>query len=128
MSFGSGIAGYAKRTKLGIDEAVVAINSKLSRDIILATPIDTGRARGNWIATIGSPSSESSDSTNVSSALSNSQSIANESAGKVFYLANNLPYIHRLEYNSWSTQAPNGMVRVSLQNIKSLLRKFSESR
>ena len=31
--------------------------------------------------------------------------------GGVTFMANNLPYAHRLEFEGWSRQAPEGMVR-----------------
>jgi hypothetical protein len=37
--------------------------------------------------------------------------------GNVWYLTNNLPYIARLEFDSWSTQAREGMVRISLREL-----------
>ena len=147
MSFGKGLSAYAARTKLSIDDAVIAINSKAADLIISRTPRDTGRAKGNWIPTISTPSSDITDNTDEAMAKSQSNLVASQSAGKVFYIANNLPYIRVLEYgeyptpvklgtwdkehqiyevrsiNGYSYQAPNGMVRLTLQEIKSFIVK-----
>ncbi|MCK9532605.1 MAG: HK97 gp10 family phage protein [Gammaproteobacteria bacterium] len=122
MSFGKGLSAYAARTKLSIDDAVIAINSKAADLIISRTPRDTGRAKGNWIPTISIPSSDITDNTDEAMAKSQSNLVASQSAGKVFYIANNLPYIVPLEYG-WSKQAPGGMVRLTIQEIKSFIIK-----
>lgn len=125
MSFASDLANYAKKTKLGIDKAVVAINAQITTDIIENTPADTGRAKGNWFASFEASSNETTESTH--SQLNDALAKANNSAGKVFYLTNNLPYINRLEYG-WSKQAPSGMVRVSIKNANKALREFKTTK
>lgn len=86
--------------------------------VIKKTPIKTGRARGNWSASIGEYSHsfnfEMSDKTGATT-TSKAVSVANQSeAGNVTYLVNNLPYIRPLEYGS-SKQAPQGMVRLTVE-------------
>ena len=126
MNFLADIQRYAKKANLNMNDAVVAINSKITSDIIDATPVDSGRARGNWYATIGNYSNEvdldKKDKSGMST-ISKAQKIANGSAGVVFYLTNNLPYIYEIEYHGWSKiKAPKGMVRISIKNMKSALK------
>lgn len=128
-SFAGGIANYAKKTKLSIDDSVVAINSELMGLVMEKTPVLSGRLVSNWTPSFGTPSNETTDSTNASGAKTKVQSMAKSSAGKVFYLTNNLPYSHRIEYFGWSkVKAKKGMVRISLLEIQSSLRKFSSSK
>ena len=93
-----------------VNDKIRAATSEVFSNIIQMTPVDTGRARGNWQCTIGSPFVGQDDSGNVMKA----QSVIPRHAGSVVYLTNNVPYIGRLEYDAHSRQAPNGMVRVSV--------------
>lgn len=96
----------------------------LSSRIIKRSPVDSGRFRGNWQATIGSPASGqlSSIDSNGSATSANAANVANRlEAGSIFYLTNNLPYGERLEYG-YSKQAPAGMVRVTLAEYEKILR------
>lgn len=124
MSFSSDIANYAKKTGLGIDKAVVAICADLSMAIIKDTPVDKGTLRGNWYASIGSPSSSKDDDRRANEAIADTQSTAQKASGTVFYLTNNLAYAHRIEYENWSKKAPTGMVRRNVEIIKTKLSLF----
>jgi hypothetical protein len=116
-----------------MDEVVRGTLLDLSKRIVLRTPVGNpslwqgppppgytgGQARGNWQASIGSPASGTTtaiDKTGTPTITS----IAGEThkaPGNVFFLTNNAPYIGRLEFDSWSTQAAEGMVRVSLREL-----------
>jgi hypothetical protein len=90
-----------------------------------------GRARNNWFASVSVPSSSVTDKPDKTGkgVLQIAKAKAKESVGGVFYLTNNLPYIRRLEYEGWSTQAPAGMVRVTLREVKNhLMRAVIEAR
>ena len=80
--------------------------------IIRMTPVDTGRARSNWFIglTIGSEVS-SSNKTRGNSYVN--KELPGDLLNNKVFLYNNLPYIEALEFGH-STQAPKGMVRVSL--------------
>ena len=129
MSFSADIARYAKKVGLETDEAVVAVCSRLTTLVIEKTPVDSGRARGNYYASIDSYSSATSDSRTESEAVADGLSKARQASGKIFTLTNNLPYILKLEYglysgngprtiNGFSTQAPAGMARTSIAELK----------
>jgi len=94
---------------------------ELFKSVILKTPVDTGRARANWTCTISEPSTERVYS-KTDKQGSQTVALAIKKADKAqlgsnIYLSNNLPYIGVLEYGS-SDQAPKGMVRISMQEIK----------
>jgi hypothetical protein len=82
----------------------------------MRTPVDTGRARGNWTATVGHRSAGSTDGVDPigGSTVANAQAVANgwDGNGSIF-LTNNLPYIERLEHGH-SGQAPSGMVGITV--------------
>ena len=92
----------------------------LSSRIIKESPVDTGRFRGNWQASIGSPASATTsrlDSTGAGSINDVAVTLQGLKLGQTFYLANNLPYARRLEYG-YSKQAPSGFLRINLQRVQ----------
>ena len=124
MSFASDVAKFAAKVGKSVDETGRAIALELFGSIIKDTPVDTGRARGNWQTTIDTPSNGEVDRTGSSVALGELGSTAPSFvAGKVIYLSNNLPYIYRLEYDGWSDQAPSGFVRKNVARIQQIVRK-----
>jgi hypothetical protein len=94
--------------KIGID---------LDSAIVLDTPVDTGRARGNWFMSIGAPSDARDDNRldpgggNATAEIVTTFSLAK--LGSVVWMTNNLPYILPLEQGS-SKQSAKGMVDVNL--------------
>jgi len=124
MSFASDIAKFAKKTGQKLDRAIVSACYQISEAIVMGTPVDTGRARGNWIPTVNNPSRSTLtiDDKAGTMALSKIGAVTMNAPGNVYYLVNNLPYIQRLEYG-WSQQFPQGMVRINVQNFQAALRK-----
>lgn len=82
-----------------------------------------GRFRGNWQFSIDSPATEELDhidpsgSETIAALLSQVQALT---VGQTAYVVNNLPYAIPLEYGH-STQAPAGMVRVTLANFQRIV-------
>ena len=100
-----------------VDNKIRAATSEVFSNIIQMTPVDTGRARGNWQCTIGAPFVGEDDTGSVMKA----NSVIPRRAGSVVYLTNNVPYIGKLEYDAHSRQAPAGMVRVSVALFEGVL-------
>jgi hypothetical protein len=87
-----------------------------------------GQAKGNWFASIGSPSKEidrSIRAKNASAPINRDAAIRRAAAGNIYYLSNNLPYIRALEFG-WSTQAPAGMARVTVSEFQQILQKATK--
>lgn len=92
--------------------------------IVSATPVDTGRARGNWIPAIGREQTQPTDDVDKSGTgrLGQTQQLFGNyelADGKIF-ITNNLPYIQRLN-EGHSMQAPAGFVE---QGILAGVRAF----
>lgn len=82
-----------------------------------------GRFRGNWQFSIDSPSTEELDRIDPSGSEAIAALISQVQAltiGQTAYIVNNLPYALPLEYGH-STQAPAGMVRVTLANFQRIV-------
>lgn len=101
-------------------------------DIIKTTPVDTGRARGNWFIDVTLSSKIGGRKANKGASYVVSKTPV-ELLGTKLFLFNNLPYINTLEFggfgdgpktiNGFSKQAPEGMVRLNLMKWPSTLNK-----
>lgn len=114
------------RVNRRIDTVIRKSTIELFGQVIKMTPVDTGRAKGNWQCSVNSPitSEIERDDGSKSQSLSSSKAYSDvvstvPRAGNVVWLSNNVPYIRKLEYGS-SNQAPGGMVRIAIQNFGSV--------
>lgn len=124
MTFASDMAKFAKLTNSSLDETGRAIALELFGSVIKDTPVDTGRARGNWQTSIGTPKESEIDRDGSGPALAEAaRETSKFGMGKLVWLSNNMPYIYRLEFLGWSKQAPSGMARKNVARIQSIVRK-----
>lgn len=87
---------------------------------IMMSPVDSGRFRGNWQTAVGSAPSgtvELLDKEGNTVIAQVSGVVDGMQIGDVIYMVNNLPYAEPLE-NGWSDQAPNGMVKLTVQRFQ----------
>ena len=83
-----------------------------------------GQFRANWMYSIGSPDVSVTDSTDPNGGESMRRATnTNYRLGDKIYISNSLPYAYPLEYEGWSGQAPNGMVRVSVVEFRDFVRQ-----
>ncbi|MEX0469912.1 hypothetical protein V6X73_09255 [Spiribacter sp. 390] len=123
--YNEGIDNIAKKTVLKLSQKIVERTPVGNPDLWDSAPPPGyvgGRARNNWFPSFGEPSNESTEAT-ADESVNRVLAILNQVPGNVFYLTNNLPYIRRLEYDGWSTQAPRGMVRVTLREAQQEIKK-----
>lgn len=125
MSFGGQI-NRARVNLIGFTMKQVrgTLFSLVSR-IIKESPVDTGRFRGNWQASINAPIKTQKQTTDPSGAgsIGNAGSVLQTlDAGETFYLTNNLPYANRLEFG-YSKQAPAGMLRINVERVRAALER-----
>lgn len=81
--------------------------------VILRSPVDTGRFRGNWQTTIGQAATGSIPREDKSGGEAIADILANVGTMlDVVWMVNNLPYADALE-RGWSAQAPQGMFQRS---------------
>lgn len=116
MSLTLDIKRFAGMTEKQADQYVRSICLNLMSQVIVGTPVDTGRARGNWQASIGAPLTNTLETTDKAGAatISAGSGAVKQSTGNIFYLTNNLPYIYRLEFEGHSKQASHGWVRAAV--------------
>ena len=118
-------AEFSKRMEV-IAEGVVENVAKTVRKAALAvdqvavttTPVDTGRARANWLTSVGSPSNHTVPSPGPGSAgqqaIAQGQSVIGAWKGGPIFITNNVEYVVPLDKGS-SAQAPSGMTAAALQ-------------
>jgi hypothetical protein len=107
-----------------LPDQVQALGRKIALDaltgVVFLTPVDTGRAKGNWQVSLDVPAEGVVDVIDRSGlqTISRGQSVIAQATRfpTVIWITNNLPYIDELE-NGSSTQAPNGMVAVTLERL-----------
>lgn len=84
----------------------------LSTDIIMDTPVLSGRLKNNWFPSVNQGTNETTNETS-NEALNRVNSVQFK-LGDTLYLTNNLPYAKRIEFDGWSAKAPAGMVRKNI--------------
>lgn len=121
---------FAKKAGANAELVVRRVGIDVFSSVIRKTPVDTGRARANWTAKVGSPSGVISDAIDKgkygsdpsgASVSKANAALAGFEIGQAIFITNNLPYAQRLE-NGYSTQAPSGMVRLTVVEFNDFVR------
>ncbi len=121
MSFSDDVRRFNEKAVSAHNKITRLATLELFRGVILATPVDKGRARGGWTTSVSAPaaSPERLDPSG-GSAVSEVVEKTPEGAGQVTYLSNDLPYIMALEEGS-SKQAPEGMVKRNMDRVQRMV-------
>jgi hypothetical protein len=123
MSFSGRLKAIQQRQGDEVKNRFAAFAIQLSNAIIKSTPVDTGRASGNWFPDINNTSTSTNETARASDAIANVTTTGTEvKLGDTFTLTNNLPYINGLEYGN-SKQAPQGMVRINVTKFVAAFRR-----
>jgi len=103
--------------------------------VVMRTPVDTGAARQNWLVTINSETDSYDENKTSGNVLAEGGAVIEGAKGDdTIYIQNSVPYIGVLEYGRTnpvknpvkstpegrSSQAPNGMVGVTLAKADQL--------
>lgn len=135
-SLGAAIGRYGKTIEEQTNRVVIEVAIDVAHNVIRSTPVDTGRARSNWVPKVGSPPSHTrnpfapgrhlgiGENGNARAALTNAQTVfaTRKPGGGALYLKNNLPYIARLN-EGYSKQAPSGFVQSSIATALTIITK-----
>ncbi|MBX5238625.1 HK97 gp10 family phage protein [Rhizobium sp. NLR22b] len=110
------------------DDAILAVTKKVTlqalRGVVLKSPVDTGRFRGNWNVSVNVADMSTSDSLdkNGGSTITRGAAVVEALVPyTVVWVSNGLPYARRLE-NGHSKQAPAGVVALTVAEIESQFR------
>ncbi len=111
-----------------VEEKIVQVTrlvalETLSR-VVMKSPVDTGRFRGNWQVSVGGRATGTLarlDPSGQQTIAAGAAVIAHLDRPAMIFITNNLPYANRLE-NGWSKQAPAGMVAVTIAELNAHFR------
>ena len=102
------------------DKFTKRITGEMLATVVVATPVDTGQARGNWRVSVGMVDKKTDQTQDRSGQGSITKGIATIQSGggigKVVYICNSLKYIEKLN-NGWSMQAPKNFMQISFMNV-----------
>ena len=124
-SFSLDITKFVEKAGDRADLVVRKVALDLFSKVVLKTPVDTGRARGHWTAGVNhAPAGLTGrlDKSGAGAIAGIAATVSTARAGDSIYLANNLPYIVRLEYGH-SKQAPAGMVRTTIDEFQAAVNR-----
>jgi hypothetical protein len=123
------MATLAVSVEQNVEKTVRKVALVVDSVVVLATPVDTGRARSNWTVTLDNAAEGVREPYSPGEGLgtgegANAQAALNQGMATVaqyrssnnssIHIANNLPYIERLNDGS-SAQAPAGFVQKAVQ-------------
>ena len=125
------LSNILDKAKNNASQVARAIALELETRVVMKSPVDTGRLRGNWNVGINAvntneyPASKTGDSSNAR-AIS---ALAKFKVGDTIWITNNLPYVKKLEYGlygngaktigGYSMQAPRGFIRITFKEVQS---------
>lgn len=134
---------FAKKTLQRADRLIRAVGIKTFSAVIRDTPVGDpdlwkvnegktkpkppagyvgGRLRANWRCSLGMPDTSTDESTDRNRGLVAVNDVCQTAdRKKTLWLSNSLPYAYRIEYEGWSRQAPEGMVRRNVTRIKRII-------
>lgn len=105
---------------------------EIYRGVTFKSPVLTGRFKGNWSVSVGSPLFSDDENATSTPYHENASNVTDGSltnyllqidGTKPVYITNGLPYAARLETGYSRTQAPNGMVDVTLTEYRAFIAK-----
>ena len=125
MSFAAQVGKWAADADAKVDRIRRVVIIKTFSAIIKDTPVLSGRARGNWQTTVGSPALGDIERLGTGVGVPPEMMAEIEAAcdtvrgtDKVVIIRNNLVYIYGIEFEGWShTKAPRGMFRLNVARI-----------
>lgn len=124
------IEEYKKRIRRRMSYAVQTVSIRLITKVINRTPVDTGRSAISWTVSFGARttaadvgpgaySNPKSEAIGLATALIRKH-ISEKNPFIRVYINNTVPYINVLE-KGHSLQAPAGMVRISILEVRNSL-------
>lgn len=127
LDFSKRMGTIGRLVEANSEKAVRQVALAADSAVVTATPVDTGRARSNWLVEIDAPAAGTrepysegsklglSETENLNGALEQGASkIAQYKVGNSeIHITNNLPYIEELN-NGSSSQAPENFVEIGV--------------
>ena len=115
-----------RELKRAVERTVIIVSREVNAELVNVTPLDTGHAYSNWVASIGAPWKDVAGT--YEAATRGDIDLGPQSSGFIsvstaytlqrgaIYITNNVPYISLLN-TGWSDQAPSGFVQIAILNV-----------
>jgi hypothetical protein len=126
IDFKHSIDAWVKATNKTMHQGIAETAIRLGTMIIEKTPIDIGRAKGNWLGAFDDPDTTVDDDRRQEQAITGLRlkfTASNVAKHSSIFVTNSLPYIKALEDGHSQIQAPNGMVRLSVSEFPAILQR-----
>ena len=124
--FGKRLVLRARGVRQEVERTIRKAALRADQVVVLATPVDTGRARANWIASTLAPADRADNDADKSGQKAVTQAAAVVAGYKLefgsIFLTNNVKYIVPLE-NGHSAQAPAGMTQQAVAAARDVMAK-----
>lgn len=124
MSFSKDIGDFNKNTKKASTAIFRGAALTIFGMVVKLTPVDKGTLRANWQVGINAPPKGKIGSTKRADV----KGANNAKLGDTIYLVNNLDYAQKVEHGNYSTQAPNGMVKVAIASWEHVVNMKARSK
>lgn len=125
MTFKIDLLKYAAKTGGNLDKIFRGTCLAILSDVVKLTPVDSGRAKGNWQVSINVPAQgtlDFNDPTGAGVIAKATVFLSTLEIGTIFILTNNLEYIIVLE-DGGQGRAPHGMVKRTVAKYESIVAK-----
>lgn len=136
--FALDVSAWVKKAKGNGRLVVKKVVLDLGTSVVLKTPVGDpenwkhpapagyvgGRARGSWQYEKGAPAQQEPGTIDQSGQVAIARVAAGVQSGDAadqHFITSNVPYMRRLEYDAWSRQAPDGMVRLTVEEFRTHL-------
>ena len=117
---------FVERTEANMNIIVRKLALELLSSIVLKSPVDTGRFRGNWFVQVDTApvQTDDLDKSGSKSIIAGATEIGRFEYGGRIFILNHLPYSIALEYG-YSGQAPAGIVRITVAEFQQYVEKIA---
>lgn len=125
MGFAANLNALCQRAGDKAELVVRKTALELQSNMVEPSPVDEGRFKNNWVASIGAVDTTNTHAPDKSGAGAIARTVAvldQWTPGQTIWLVNSMPYAKKLEDGS-STQAPSGVVRLAVQACGDALAK-----
>jgi hypothetical protein len=121
-SYSADITEFVRKTGIKSDVILRKLALQALRGVVLKTPVLTGRLRGNWRLSLNridlTADWNKKDPVGAKTIDEGNNTIAQAHFGDVICISNNLPYAQKIEDGGSPVKAPEGMLKVTFQEIK----------
>ncbi len=124
-TFARRIRRRAQQVETEVGKVVTETAILIDQTVVLATPVEFGGARANWLPSIGIPITEPTEDLDPSGQATIAKGAAiiqSRAPGETVFISNNIHYIGLLNDGS-SSQAPANFVQIAINTAIAFLRR-----